>query len=185
MAHGTLFLLGGKIRITQGTRMHICTHTCTYTCVYAVVLPVAMYRALKSHSRKFAPPGWTFLPYSARTGSAETASIPQTAAKPLHPSHRALQELQVNFLQSWIRATASACDEAQDPGLALTCSHQLLLEGTCAPHQLASPEGRWLPARGEETQTRADGAGSLSTRPGKRVPARWSQEKALPSCWPT
>lgn len=165
--------------------MHICSHICTYTRVYALVLPVATYQALKSQSWKFAPSGWTFPPYSARTLSAETAGIPQTAAKPLHPSHRALQELQVNLLQSWIWATASAGDEARDPRLALTCSRQLLLEGTGAPRQLASPEGGWLPARAEETRTRADGAGSLSTRPGERVPARWSQEKALPSCWPT
>lgn len=83
MAPGVLFLLGGKIRITQGTHMHV--YIGIYTHMYTLLLPVAMYQALKSHSRRFVPPGWTFPPYSAST-LLGTAGIPQTADKPWHPS---------------------------------------------------------------------------------------------------
>lgn len=87
--------------------MQVCTHTSMYTDTQthtsALVLPTVMHQAFKSHSFKSALPGWTFPLYQ---DIAETASTPQTA-EPLHLSHRALQELQVNLLQSWIRATAS------------------------------------------------------------------------------
>lgn len=90
---------------------HVHIHTNKHTS--ALVLPIAMYQALKRHSFKFAPPGWTFPLYQ---DIAETGSIPKTADKLLHHSHRALQELQVNLLQSWTRATASAAvrPEIQD-----------------------------------------------------------------------
>lgn len=72
------------------SRKHVQTHTS------ALVLPIAMHQALKSHS------------FPLYRDIAEIGSIPQTADKPLHHSHRALQELQVNLLQPWIGATASA-----------------------------------------------------------------------------
>lgn len=112
---GFYFLVGKlglfKVRTCRCALTKACTHTQTHTS--ALVLPVAMHQALKSHSFKSAPPGWTCPLYQ---DIAETASIPHTADKPLHLSHRVLQELQVNLLQSWIRATASVAvrPEIQD-----------------------------------------------------------------------
>lgn len=91
--------------------MHTCAHTSTYThthiCTGAACSNASFLQVCSTRLH---------LSSLLCQDIAETAGIPQTADKPLHPSHRALQELQVNLLQPWIGATASAAvrPEIQD-----------------------------------------------------------------------
>lgn len=122
MVHGTLLLLGGKIRIIQGTHMHTCAHTSTYT--HTHICTGAACSNASGSQKSFLQVCSTRLHLSSLLWQdiAETAGVPQTADKPLHPSHRALQELQVNLLQPWIGATASAAVRPEIEDL-LRCAH--------------------------------------------------------------
>lgn len=96
-----------RYALTQArTHTHKKTHICTG----------AAHSNVSGSQKSFLQVCSTRLDLSSLLGHCRNRQHPPDSRQALHHSHRALQELQVNLLQSWIRASASAAvrPEIQD-----------------------------------------------------------------------